>query len=123
MPLDITAAKKIINALNAHSRQPGGEIMERAAALLNEAVSDTAGAMGQIRSAEAATVDTKNKLEAALLDLRSARQSAALADSAIAALKIIAESKRGGNKLAQEWLVKNGLPVSIPTAPRAEVVS
>lgn len=109
MSFDTIAAKKIINALRAHSRQPGGEIMERAAQLLDTALSDASNSMGQIRNAEAAAIDSQNKLTAALLDLKTARDKLPLLENALATVRAIAAAKRGGNKMAVDWLAANGL--------------
>lgn len=113
MPFDTTAAKKTVNALRAHSRQPGGEIMEKAAQLLDDAVNDAGNAMGQIRTAEAAAVDAKRKSDDALLELKAVRDRLPLLEAGLTTLRAIAASKRGGNKMAADWLAANNLAATV----------
>ncbi len=86
--------------------------MAKAAEQLLEAINDTSGSMGQIRSAEASALEAKRKYDDLLLEMKAVRDKGPLHESAVATLRAIAVSKRGGNKIAAEWLGKNNLAVS-----------
>jgi hypothetical protein len=112
MPFDPALAKKTVTTLQAHRNHPGGDVMLKAADLLMEAVNDAGNSMGQIRTAEASAADIKRKYDDLLLEMKAVREKGALLEGALTALRAIATGKRGGNKMAAEFLERNNLAVS-----------
>lgn len=106
---DTIAAKKTINSLQSHRMQPGGELMEKAADLLREALADAGTSMSQIRTAEAEAIGAKKRLEIELLEMKRLRDALTVAEVGIEVLKKVAATKKGASKIAQEWLVSQGL--------------
>lgn len=112
MPFDTLAAKKIIHVLEAHRNHPGGEIMLKAAEQLKAATDDAGNSMGQIRAAETVAAEAKGKYDGALLEIKALREKAPLLEGALTALREVATTKRGAQKIAMDFLAANNLAVS-----------
>ena len=118
MPFDTIEAKKIINSLRAHTRQPGGELMERAANMLDSALADAVSAISSVRAAEAEATKAKTQYQDALLENKRMREEIVLGKSAITVLQEVAETKKGASAKAADWLTANNLaPVTAPAKP------
>lgn len=109
MSFDTLEAKKIINSLRAHTRQPGGELMDKAANSLDSALQDAMNATAQVRAAEGEAMKAKNAYDDTLLEIKRLREKMPLLESALGAIRTIATSKRGANKVATDWLQANNL--------------
>ncbi len=114
MSFDTILAKSVINSLRAHSRGPGGEIMEKAANILQDALIDALTAVAQVRGAEAEAIKAKNLYEDALLEIKRLRESSAMGEAAIVVLRDVASTKKGASSKAHLWLEANG---KLPPAP------
>lgn len=115
MPFDTLKAKQTINGLNAHRNHPGGPLMEHAALLLADAVADATQGMAAVRGAEAEALKATRLYEDCLLEVKSLRESDAQGKRAIAAIREIAELKKGASAKAQAFLVAEALvpPVKV----------
>ncbi len=116
MAFNITDAKRLIPTLRAHQQHPGGNLMLMAADQLDAAISDAAGTMSLVRTAEAETVKVRKDYESALLEIKELREKAAVGESAIEMLKVIATMKKGASAAAAGWLTEKG--VVQPEAPK-----
>lgn len=124
MSFDTIQAKKIINSLRAHSRQPGGEIMDQAANSLQEALTDAMTAVAQVRGAEAEAIKAKGLYEDGLLEIKRLRESTALGDKAISVLHEVAGTKKGAASKAYDWLVSVGkLPPAVAPTEEAKIAA
>lgn len=124
MPFDTIEAKKIINTLRAHTRGPGGEVMEKAANSLQEALTDAMTAVSQVRGAEAEALKARGQYEDALLENKRLRESRDLCDKAVVVLRDIATNKKGASQKAADWLTAHKLaPVVVPAATEATPVA
>ena len=122
MSFDTIEAKKIINTLRAHTRGPGGEVMEKAAISLQDALTDAMTAVAQVRGAEAEAIKAKGLYEDALLENKRLRDIRDLCDKALAVIREIAANKKGASQKAADWLTANKL-ASVTVAPEATPVS
>jgi ribosome maturation protein Sdo1 len=111
MPFDPIAAKGVVSSCLAHRVHPGGQIFEKAATMLQEAINDATSAMHQIRSAEAQAVEVRQKLDTELLETKRLRDKLPLLDGSIAALRQVANAKRGGSKMAADFLAAHQIPI------------
>lgn len=117
MPFDTIEAKKIINSLRAHTRQPGGELMERAANMLDSALSDAISAIAQVRAAEAEAIKAKGQYEDALLENKRLREESTRGKAAIELLVELADTKKGASTKARDWLLARSLMPPAPAKP------
>jgi len=117
MPFDTIKAKRIIHSLQAHARQPGGEIMEQAAGSLQEALTDAMTAVAQVRGAEAEAIKAKGLYEDSLLEIKRLREEVDLGKKAIVVLHEVSETKKGAAVKARDWLLAAGILPPKPVAP------
>jgi hypothetical protein len=117
MPFDTASARKVIISLQAHRSHPGGEMMVKAADLLNDALTDSVGAMTAIRAAEADALKAKRDNEGALLEIKELRERVAVGDAAVETLKQVAAAKKGAGKIAEAFLIERGLIAPVEVKP------
>lgn len=122
MSFDPIAAKKIITALQVRRQQPGGDVMEQAATLLQEAVSESTLALSQVRTAEAEASRSRRLYDDTLIEIKGLKETEALCQRAIAVLQEVAETKKGAANKAREWLLSIGRmpPSAAPASPKPE---
>lgn len=122
MSFDPISAKKIITALQVRRQQPGGDIMEQAATLLQDALNDATAVLGQVRAAETEASRCRRLYDDSLLEIKTLKESDSLCQRAIAVLQEVAETKKGAANKAREWLLSIGRmpPAPVQATPEAK---
>lgn len=117
MPFDTIAAKKTINSLQAHRQQPGGELMERAAGLLQDALADAITATSAVRASEAEAIKARRSYDDAMLEIKTLREQGASIRKHIAVLQEVAATKKGAANKARDYLASIGQLPATAAAP------
>lgn len=117
MPFDTIEARKIVTTLEMHARHPGGEVMQRAADSLKEALADAGNSMALIRNSEAEALKARTQYDGAMLEIKTLREQAKECSASIEVLQQIAEMKKGASAKAREYLNSIGKMPPSPPAP------
>lgn len=118
MPLDRVKAKRLLSTAPSYSRLPGGDFIGFMATELQEALVAVEEADRAVAREQAKYAALQREIEGDREIFRLAREKGAQFDRAVAALKDIASSQKGGKGKAEAALKELG----IVTQPAAEGV-
>lgn len=124
MPLDRIKARKLISGATAYARLPNGEYVTNFATQMTEALALVEDLERTVQREQGKLTVAERTLAEEREAYRKLREQAAGVESAIAALKDIASSPKGGAKKAVEALKKLGAweePVVAPQEPAKQL--